>query len=125
MNSFGDIFTPLQGALGNKELEDRFDLRIKFEEKESDESRVDPITGIRAHAEPLLALYVSVAPRGSNHIPITLNYARTRSRFVDRVNATKEDGERLVQAAIPAIILDLQMLLVNQQPRNMGKPLWL
>ena len=42
------------------ELDDHYDLGFKFQQSESDKFAVNPSSGVRAWAEPLLILYVSV-----------------------------------------------------------------
>ena len=105
-------------------LENEFELGIKFEERESHESRVDLRTGIRAWAEPFLALYVSASPKGSTQVPVTLSYARTRSFFGNKLNATADDRDIMLQAATPFIMSDLTLLAINQSPQSLGRFTW-
>ncbi len=112
-------FIELRGSYGG--LERHFDLGYKFEERESDEFRINPNTGVKAFAEPLLALDVSAARRGSVQVPVTLQYAKTRSSFSRGLHATNEDRDQLLKAAAPRIAADLQILLDAGNPDSVRR----
>ena len=119
MHSHTNGFLPLELPL--EELEKVFELGHKYEERESNDPHIDPRTGIKAFAEPFLALYISVSVLASGDIPITLNYARTRSRFPKNFPATDEHQRLLLHAARSSIISDLQMMTKNQLPESAKK----
>ena len=106
-------------------LEKEFELRFKFEEKESDDFFIDPNTGVKAYAQPFLALYVSTRPESSSSaaqtLPQTLHYARPRSSLSGGLHANESDQERLLEDASPFITADLRTLLDGKNPRSLQK----
>ena len=103
MNSFCtdqvNGFRHLRLELGG--LEDDYDLGFKFENMESDKFRLDSTTGVKAWAEPLLLLYVSVTHRSSPRSSQTLRYGLTRSKFARGLTSNPDDSERLPRTAPP------------------------
>ena len=98
------------------ELGEKFDLGYKFDERESDIFRDDPRIGVRAWAEPLLILFVSVKHRDLPDIP-TLRYGLARSRFEDAALTANEcDRARLMEMARPHILGDVMALMAGTQP---------
>jgi hypothetical protein len=97
VNDFTHLTLALEG------LEAEYDLGSKFEERESDKFHVDPKTGIKAWAEPLLVLYVSVAQLSSRRPLPTLRYGLTRSKFAGGLRSNSDDRERLLESARPHI----------------------
>lgn len=95
-------------------LEQDYDLGFKFKKEESEESRVDPNTrfisrgtgtpdAVRAWAEPLLVLYVSVVRRDLSKSVPTPRYGLTRSKFsLGAITPRPDDKEQLLRMADPA-----------------------
>jgi len=90
-------------TLGLDGLEDDYDLGFKFEERESDKFHLNAKTGVKAWAEPLLTLYVSVAQHGLQKSLTTLRYGLTRSKFMGGQASNTDDQERLLEMARPYI----------------------
>jgi len=105
MNSFcaGHVNGFKHLTIGSNGLEDEYDLGFKFEENDFDKFHVDPKTGIKVWAEPLLVLHVSVAQQGSPRSLPTLRYGRTRSKFAGGLTSNPDDRERLREMARPYI----------------------
>ena len=124
MHTHVNGFVPLETL--PEEFAGIFHVAIKFEERESHESHIDPATGVRAWAEPVLALYVSVSFRGSREVPVTLNYARSRTHFSNPRSATEEDRIGILHTAMPSILATLQVMVKKSNPpRNTEKHQWI
>lgn len=83
------------------DLERRFAIGHKLEERESDKSAIDPVTGIRAWAEPELILHVSIRDRERHSALQLIRLQLTRSRWsegwADRGGHNPEDEDTLLQ----------------------------
>lgn len=112
-NNFAHLDIDLRGP------EQGFDLGFKFEQRESDEFAIDPQTGIKAWAEPFLALYVSYAASGPEPGPHgTLHYGLARSRWSDQTGSSSVEQERLLADAKPFLAEDLRALKGGGTPET-------
>lgn len=101
-NDFSHLTLDLQG------FEGEYDLGFKFEERESD----------RPRAEPLLVLYVSVVQRASPRPLPTLRYGLTRSKFTGGLTSNPKDKERLLEMARPNVRRDVVTLTNGGTPES-------
>lgn len=101
LNRFEHLSVP------NGEIERQFDVGYKFEVRESDEYSVDPRTGVKAWAEPFLALYLSFTRWKAPHGQYPLRYGLTRSRWQTPGQPSDEDRQELLGLAITRIPEDL------------------
>jgi len=116
MNGFEHFAGQLSG------LDEQFDLGIKFEERESDEYSIDPITGVKVWPEPFLALYVSVKQVDLGDLPpLTLHYGLTRSKFSAGLTSNQMDRHRLLDLALPELRSDLNLLDHGEEPFSLSK----
>jgi hypothetical protein len=113
LNDFAHLDVDLRGA------EEGFDLGFKFEQRESDESSVHPETGIKAWAEPFLALYVSyVSLEPGPALRGTLHYGLGRSKWKDQSGSSSVDQDRLLVDAKPLLADDLRALVEGKIPQT-------
>jgi hypothetical protein len=112
-------FRTLNGPFGGLEMD--FDLGYKFEEKESDACSINSETGVKAYAEPFLALYVSARRKSSEGESRTLHYALPRSSFKGGLHPNESDRQRLVEGASHFIVEDLRDLLSNKNPQSLQR----
>jgi hypothetical protein len=124
--------TPCLGHLNDFEhlpldldpLENEFDLGYKFAFRESDSYKEIPETGVKAWAEPYLALCVSAKRLSAAlELPPTLHYGLTRSKFANRALQPQEaDRQRLLELATSNLKNDLRMLSEGETPGSLKEP---
>lgn len=106
-------FTPLSGDYG--EPGQNYNLRSKFEERESD-FWVPTNYGGKAYAEPFLALFISVSRKGTSEQAVTFHYGLWRSAFLNGLKSSSEDRAKLLGAAALLISSDLRVLHEQGEP---------
>jgi hypothetical protein len=104
------------GHLSLRGLDRDIDLGFKFEQRESELFRLDPNTGVRAYAEPLLILHVSVRQQGSVSLPSMLRYGLSRSKFSGGLTANEADRKRLLETSAPQIRADIADMKAGARP---------
>ncbi len=97
---------------------DGYDLGVRYKEEDSDSFMVQPETGVKAWAEPHLAMYVSVRNSKTDELH-TLRYGLTRSHFADgALTARQVDKDALQAAAEKQILEDVAALAMGRAPRS-------
>jgi hypothetical protein len=112
-------FEHLSAGVGDLEAE--WDLGFKFLERESDDFRIDPATGVKAWGEPFLALYVSVCRKDSGLVYSSFQYGLTRSKFSSGLSATQADRDRLLEVARPHIEAHMRKLMNGDKPASFDR----
>lgn len=113
LNDFAHLDVDLRG------VEAGFDLGFKFEQRESDEFSIHPATGIKAWAEPFLALYVSYVSREPGPVLRgTLHYGLGRSKWNDQSGSSSVDQDRLLVDAEAFLADDLRALTEGKIPQT-------
>ncbi len=95
-------------------FETEYDLGFEFEQRESDEFVVEPATCIKAWAEPILELRISVRRRDG--YSKTLRYGKSRSSFIGGMEANAADKSELLKRAALQLASDLESLRAGKEP---------
>ena len=95
-------------------FETEYDFGFKFEQRESKEFVVEPLTGIKAWAEPILELRISVRRRDG--YSKTLRYGKSRSSFIGGMEANAADKSELLKRAALQLASDLESLRAGKEP---------
>ena len=95
-------------------FETEYDFGFKFEQRESKEFVVEPLTGIKAWAEPIVELCISVKRRDG--YTRTLRYGKSRSSFIGGMEANAADKSELLKRAALQLASDLESLRAGKEP---------
>jgi len=98
-------------------FETEYDLGFEFEQRESNEFVVQRATGIKAWAEPILELCISV--KRSDGYTRTLRYGKNRSSFIGGLKANEADKSELLKTAALQLRSDLESLRVGKEPHSL------